>query len=169
MVEITIGARRFSSAIKGTMRSAPGTYSAPAGYTKSICVSMSKKTVFILHLFVQSHQFGAVLDSVLLVGVEQTPDGRGQALYRCGGGLTGCAHIRQRLDKLAIKHHGTKKSAGLGLIRSAAQAFPRTRDHILTVESKHLLRPRQCVLVFAELGGEATIQLHQLVHHAQVG
>src|SRR5260370_30445654 len=31
----------------GTIRSAPGAYKAPAGYRKSICVSISKKTVFI--------------------------------------------------------------------------------------------------------------------------
>src|SRR5258708_31767390 len=80
MVEINSGARRFNSATAGRMVSAPGAYSAPAGSTKSICVSMSKKTVFIPHSFHQLLQLGAVIHRILLLGVEQAARRDGQAL-----------------------------------------------------------------------------------------
>src|ERR1035441_8104646 len=109
MVEITSGARRFSSATAGIIRSAPGTYNAPAGYRKSICVSMSKKTVFTLHLLVKRHQFRAVLDAIFLIGVEQAANRGGQPLDGFGGVLPGRGYRGQRFHQLAAQQHRTQQ------------------------------------------------------------
>src|ERR1700720_1425850 len=133
---------------------------------KSICESMSKKTVFILRFLVQGNQLRTVLHSIMLFGVEQAANSRGQPLYRRSGCLTCGDRIRQRLDQLALQHPPTKQPTSLRLSLAAAQAFPRAGNHIMAVESKHLLGARQRMLVFAELRSDAPLQLNQLVDHA---
>src|SRR5579863_8104092 len=105
MVEMTMGARRLRSATAARIRSAPGTYSAPEGYIKSICVSMSKKTVFTLYLLVKSQQFRAMVHTILLVGIEQTANGRGQTLDGFGCVLPGSGYFGKGLNQLARHQH----------------------------------------------------------------
>src|ERR1700693_5852976 len=100
---MTNGARRLSAATDGIIRSAPGTYSAPAGYRKSICVSISKKTVFTLHLLVKRHQFRAMLHAIFLIGIEQAANRSGQLLNGFGGILPGCCYFRKWIHQLAAQ------------------------------------------------------------------
>jgi hypothetical protein len=48
---------------------------------------MSKKTVFILDLFVQRQQFVALLDTIFLADIEEAADRGGQPLDALGGKL----------------------------------------------------------------------------------
>src|ERR1700720_3654928 len=119
MVEITNGARRFSSATAGIIRSAPGTYNAPAGYRKSICVSISKKTVLTLHLLVKRHQFGTVLYAIFLIGIEQAANRGGQLLNRFGGIFPRRRYFRKWIHQLPSQQYGTQQGSRFPVARFA--------------------------------------------------
>src|ERR1700682_3020253 len=160
MVEITSGARRFNSATAGRMVSAPGAYSAPAGSTKSICVSMSKNTVFITHFLEQLLQLGAVVHRVLLLRIEQAARRGGQPLQTLQRVVARCRCFRQRLHPAALQGHRPQQRFRRCLIRTAPEALPRTPDLVAIREPENLLRARYGALVLAELRRGAPVQLH---------
>src|SRR5260370_36088210 len=105
MVEINSGARRFNSATAGRMVSAPGAYSAPAGSTKSICVSMSKNTVFMPHSLEQLLQLSAVVHRVLLLRIEQAACRGGQLLQALQRVIARGRCFGQRLHQATLQDH----------------------------------------------------------------
>ena len=110
----------------------------------------------------------ALLHAIFLADIEEAADGDRQSLDSLGGVLAGCAGGGQRLNQFAAQHHGPEQCLGLRLVAAAAQTFPGAGDHVMGRESKHLLRSGQSMLIFAEFCGEASVQLHQLVDHAQM-
>src|ERR1700733_10458736 len=130
---------------------------------------MSKKTVFMLDLFVKRQQLITLVDAIFLADIEEAADGGGQSLDAVGGVLARCAGGGQRLNQFAAQHHGTKQSLRLRLVAAAAQAFPGAPDDVVRSESKHLLRAGKSMFILAELRREPSVQFHQLVDHAKLG
>src|SRR6266404_332563 len=119
---------------------------------------MSKKTVFILHLLVKRHQRGAMLHTILLIGVEQTANSRGQAFDGFGGILAGCLNLRRRINWLASEQHRPKQRSRFRLIRTTPEALPGARDYIVSGKAENLLGAGQGVFILAEFGSVAAIQ-----------
>src|SRR6266852_164405 len=113
---------------------------------------MSKKTVFILHLLVKSHQRGAMFHSILLIGVEQTANCRRQTLDGFGGILAGCLNLRKWVHQLATQQNGPKQRTRFSLTGTTSEALPRTRDCVVSGKAENLLGPRQSMFIFAEFG-----------------
>jgi hypothetical protein len=62
---------------------------------------MSKKTVFMLDLFIQRQQLRALVDAIFLADIEEAADGGGQSLDRLRGVLARHAGGRQWLNQFA--------------------------------------------------------------------
>src|ERR1700686_936806 len=108
---------------------------------------MSKKTVFMLDLFVKRQELAAMLHAILLAGIKEAADSGREALDRFGGMLARGVGRGQWLNQLAAQHHGTKQGLCAGLARAASQALPGTGDHVMAGETKHLLGSGQGVFI----------------------
>ena len=129
---------------------------------KSICVSTSKKTVFI-------SRFLSALSRTGLRAPGSGRRARRRALKQAVAGRGQLAPGTRRHDSRASaavgsgstnwpsEHHRTQQRFRRRRAVRARRAFGRTRQHVVIGETENLLRAGQRVFVFAQLGGVAAV------------